>query len=77
MSFDCCRYCVAPKRHPGCHATCPDYKEAKAEENKRKAYLQPHVADKYIYRNCEKNANMHQVFQKDFRQKVGRGAGHK
>ena len=21
----CCRYCVAPKRHPGCHGTCPEY----------------------------------------------------
>lgn len=20
-----CRYCVAPKRKPGCHATCPEY----------------------------------------------------
>lgn len=22
-----CRYCVAPRRHPGCHAICKDYKE--------------------------------------------------
>jgi len=26
-----CRYCVAPKRHPGCHAECPEYKEWDAE----------------------------------------------
>jgi hypothetical protein len=25
---DCpCRYCVAPKRHVGCHITCPEYKK--------------------------------------------------
>lgn len=36
-----CRGCVAPKRHPGCHATCVDYMIAKAfheaerEEEKR------------------------------------------
>ena len=22
-----CRYCVAPKRYPGCHASCPEYKD--------------------------------------------------
>jgi len=31
-----CRYCVAPKRHPGCHDTCPEYQEEKAEYNKCK-----------------------------------------
>jgi hypothetical protein len=25
MVIKCCYGCVAPKRHPGCHATCPDY----------------------------------------------------
>jgi hypothetical protein len=25
---DCpCKYCVAPKRHPGCHADCDEYKK--------------------------------------------------
>jgi len=23
--FECCHYCVAPKRYPGCHSTCSDY----------------------------------------------------
>jgi hypothetical protein len=25
----CCKDCKAPKRHPGCHATCPEYIEQK------------------------------------------------
>lgn len=33
----CCHYCVAPKRHPGCHGTCPEYLEEKAEHTRRKA----------------------------------------
>ncbi len=35
--FECCRYCVAPKRHPGCHSTCPDYLQQRAEYDKCKA----------------------------------------
>lgn len=23
--FECCHYCKAPKRYPGCHDKCPDY----------------------------------------------------
>ena len=43
MAINCCRYCIAPKRHPGCHGRCSDYLDEKAkhdadraEENKRK-----------------------------------------
>lgn len=25
MSIKCCKDCVAPKRHVGCHATCAEY----------------------------------------------------
>ena len=28
--FECCHFCVPPKRHTGCHSTCPEYKEARA-----------------------------------------------
>lgn len=40
MSFDECRVCVPPKRHSGCHDTCPDYIKRKAEwdENKKKIW---------------------------------------
>ena len=26
-----CKYCVAPKRYPGCHSTCKEYKDWNAE----------------------------------------------
>lgn len=32
----CCHGCVAPKRQPGCHDHCPDYKEERAEYDKLK-----------------------------------------
>jgi hypothetical protein len=31
-----CRYCVPPKRHLGCHASCPDYNDWKATLEKAK-----------------------------------------
>lgn len=38
MGFiNCCHFCVAPKRHPGCHGYCPDYAEEKALHDQRKA----------------------------------------
>lgn len=33
----CCNDCIAPKRHPGCHASCPEYIAEKAVYNERKA----------------------------------------
>jgi hypothetical protein len=33
----CCIRCVPPKRHPGCHAVCPEYKEERAEYDRLKA----------------------------------------
>ena len=35
--INCCHYCVAPKRHPGCHGNCPEYATEKAEHEKLKA----------------------------------------
>ena len=31
-----CYGCVAPKRHPGCHASCPEYAKDDAEHQARK-----------------------------------------
>ena len=36
-TIECCHYCVAPKRHPGCHDHCPEYIKEKAEYEARKA----------------------------------------
>ena len=35
--FKCCHFCVAPKRHPGCHDRCPEYADEKAENDRLKA----------------------------------------
>lgn len=32
----CCKDCVAPKRRPGCHGTCPEYIVQKAEHEKER-----------------------------------------
>lgn len=32
--INCCHYCVAPKRYPGCHDHCPEYAEEKAENDR-------------------------------------------
>ena len=37
MAIKCCKGCVAPKRHPGCHGHCPEYKKEKVEHEERKA----------------------------------------
>ena len=37
MAINCCRYCVAPKRYPGCHDHCPDYAKEKAVADAQKA----------------------------------------
>ena len=39
LSIHCCKYCVAPKRHQGCHATCKEYNEEKVQLNKDKNKL--------------------------------------
>lgn len=35
--FDCCHKCTAPKRHPGCHDHCKEYKDTKAGIAEKKA----------------------------------------
>ena len=37
MAISCCRYCVAPKRHPGCHGHCSEYIEEKAKHDEQVA----------------------------------------
>lgn len=46
-----CRYCVAPKRHIGCHGKCQEYIDWKAEwdafqkEQKRERLIDRQVVD--------------------------------
>lgn len=37
MAIKCCYGCVAPKRYPGCHGTCPEYLAEKAKHDEEKA----------------------------------------
>lgn len=35
--IECCRDCAPPKRRPGCHGSCPEYRMERAELDKRNA----------------------------------------
>lgn len=34
-TITCCYKCVAPKRHPGCHGTCPEYIKEREEHQRQ------------------------------------------
>lgn len=36
MAIKCCRNCVPPKRYVGCHSTCKQYAEEKAQDAQKK-----------------------------------------
>lgn len=41
ISIKCCKNCVAPKRHLGCHGNCPEYlAEKAAHDESRKKVIQ-------------------------------------
>ncbi len=42
-----CKDCIAPKRHPGCHSTCPEYLKAKEEWEELKKVM-ARERDKYV-----------------------------
>lgn len=45
MAIKCCRDCVPPKRHAGCHATCPEYiLENKKHAEERESQYRKRVA---------------------------------
>ena len=44
----CCKNCVAPKRHSGCHANCKEYIEEKKHDQELKdQYKKNHIIDCY------------------------------
>lgn len=55
--MQCCRDCVAPKRHSGCHGTCKTYKEEKASWEAHK---------KEIRKQKDKEDAVHYVLRKKF-----------
>ena len=50
MAIRCCHGCVAPKRHPGCHGTCPEYMSEKAKHD-------ADMAKDYQYRKTQHELN--------------------
>ena len=55
-----CRYCEAPKRHPGCHDKCKEFVEWKAETDQakreiRKEYLKDVDVRSYMIEGIKKN----------------------
>lgn len=56
-NYDCCRYCKPPKRHGGCHDTCPEYKEihdenmAFKEERQKQRKIDSYTVESCIKRN--------------------------
>ena len=52
--YECCRDCVAPKRHIGCHSNCKEYLDdkAKAAEIQKKKDAERNT-NSYIIGKCE------------------------
>ena len=50
--FEECQKCVPPKRHPGCHGTCPDYAKARAKYDADKAKAE---AGNYLWEERERD----------------------
>jgi hypothetical protein len=48
-----CKDCVAPKRHLGCHAHCPDYIEEKKENELRREKIYKAKSKVYELENLE------------------------
>lgn len=52
MGIHCCKNCVAPKRHPGCHSTCKEYRDERAkltEANKKQRENRSYVLTSYDF----------------------------
>lgn len=44
----CCKECVPPKRHIGCHETCKKYLEEKAEFEKEKEWIRQNKYEAHL-----------------------------
>lgn len=53
-----CKECIAPKRKPGCHSTCPEYKEWREWLNKRKNMLSESEVRDFILDSIERNRRL-------------------
>lgn len=58
--FEECHKCVPPKRHPGCHATCPHYAAGRAKYDADMARSKENITLKY-YANEKHAENMDSI----------------
>jgi hypothetical protein len=59
----CCHGCVAPKRHTACWGHCPEYKEERAEYDRRKA-IADHEKDVAMSIYYQKSDSVHRALKK-------------
>ena len=51
--FECCIKCEKPKRHPGCHDHCPEYKKGRDILDKRNQSIRKNKEiERLLYRHC-------------------------
>lgn len=68
LMFECCHHCVAPKRHPGCHDRCEEYKSVKsAIKEKKEREMARHGAADYIQSCIRKAKNASAIERKNGR----------
>ena len=51
MTIRCCNGCVAPKRTPTCHITCPEYIEQKAKHDAEREQINKAKMTQYNIRD--------------------------
>ena len=72
MGIRCCNGCVAPKRYPGCHGSCPEYIKEKAqndaqreEDNKRRRIIYDQNARKRRYAAIARAVNNQRKYKEE------------
>lgn len=67
-SFECCHKCKPPKRTPGCHDHCPEYKAVREAYDAKKVEI-----DRQHRLAYNLNTQAHQAVRKASRKKHTRG----
>lgn len=73
--FESCMKCVAPKRRPGCHSTCEEYKKDKEMLDRRKNKIHMEKDKERMVIECEiaaKDANIRRKCRDNLRKKYKR-----
>jgi hypothetical protein len=66
MKIKCCKDCVAPKRHPGCHGVCPEYLYEKALwEEEKKVIREEHRRFSELYEQRSEGVRKHLNIEDD------------